>query len=73
MDTTKPTHKGWFLFAPVYLDMTDPEVPGMWARWEWMEWLLTAAHECQAAMITMLSAMNPDYEPAFMIRITGEM
>lgn len=73
MDCPKATHKGWFLFAPVYLDMTDPDEPGMWARWEWMEFLITAAHEFQAAMIGMLSMMDPDYEPAFMIRITGEV
>lgn len=66
------THKGWFLFCPVYLDMTDEDVPGMWARWEWLEPMLSAAHWCQEAMIGFLSATNPDYEPHFLIWVTDE-
>ena len=67
------THKGWFLFCPVYLDMTDEEVPGMWARWEWLEPLLSAAYWCQESMIGFLSATNPDYEPHFLIWVTEEL
>lgn len=69
----KATHKGWFLFAPVYVDMTDPDVPGMWARWEWLEFLVTAAHEVQSAMMATIQLFDEDYEPAFMITLTGEM
>lgn len=68
-----PTHKGWFLFAPVYLDMTDPENPGMWARWELLEPLIDVAHWIQVSVISFLSYCDPDYEPAFMIRVTGEL
>jgi len=67
------THKGWFLFCPVYLDMTDEDVPGMWARWEWMEPLLDAAHWCQDTMIGFLSATSADYEPRFLILVTKEL
>lgn len=70
----KATHKGWFLFCPIYADMaTNPEAPGLWARWEWLEWLFSVAHFCQSSMIGFLSMANPDYEPAFMIRLTGEL
>jgi len=69
----KATHCGWFLFAPVYLDMTTPEEPGMWARWECMEFLVVIAHGMQVAMMNLLQAIDPDYEPMWMIRITGEV
>lgn len=70
----KATHKGWFLFCPIYVDMhTTPEAPHVWARLSWLEPLLSAAHFVQASMIGFLSMANPDYEPAFMLRITGEM
>lgn len=69
----KATHYGWFLFCPVYVDMTLDPAPGVWARWEWLDPLLSAAHWCQESMIGFLSAANPDYEPAFAIRLTGEV
>jgi len=53
--------------------MTDEDVPGMWARWEWMEPLLDAAHWCQDTMIGFLSATSADYEPRFMILVTKEL
>lgn len=67
------THKGWFLFCPVLLDMADDECPGVWARWWWLEPMLSVAHAMQATMIWMLSAMNPDYEPTFMLKVTGKV
>jgi len=53
--------------------MTDEEVPGMWARWEWLEPLLSVAHWCQESMIGFLSATKPDYEPHFLIWVTDEL
>ena len=66
----EPTHVGWFLFCPVYASFADnPEVPEVWARWGCLEPLLSAAHWCQAAMIGLLSNLDPDYEPAFVLRL----
>lgn len=72
-DDMVATHKGWFLFCPVFLDMRKPEVPGMWARWEWMEPLLSLSGFCQELAIGFLSAFDPDYEPNWVIRVTGEV
>ena len=69
----KATHQGWFLFCPVYVDMTNPEIPEVCARWPWLEWLMDPALWCQEAAIMFLSLTNPDYEPAFSIRLTGEL
>lgn len=67
------THKGWFLFCPVFVDMTDADAPGVWARCSALEPLLTLAHWGQLAMMSVLSLMDPDYEPAWMIRLTGQV
>lgn len=69
----KATHRGWFLFCPVWVDMTDDACPGVWARWWWLEPLLSVAHAMQATMIALLSMTDPYYEPAFMLKLTGEV
>lgn len=68
----KATHKGWILFCPIYLNMEDEECPTTWARHEWLEWLHSVATWCQFSMMGFLSMCNPDYEPMFALRITGE-
>lgn len=74
MDNVKATHKGWFLFCPVYVNMElTPEAPHLWARWECLEWLLSVAHWCQVSAIGFLSRVDPDYEPAWAIRLTGDV
>lgn len=70
----KASHKGWFLFCPVFVDMvTDPESPGIWARWEILEPLLSLAHWCQQSMNGFLSSIDPFYEPSFAFFLTGEV
>lgn len=66
------THKGWMLFCPIYLSPNDPEFP-VEARHLCLEALLTLATWLQRLAILALSAMNPDYEPRWMFRITGKI
>lgn len=66
-------YKGWILFAPVYVDMTDEECPAVMARWPILEPLLFAATWCEQSMIGFLSMCNEDYEPAFAIKLTGKI
>lgn len=66
------THKGWFWFVPVF--MSDPESNSpmvVETRREWMEPLFTLAECFERARIWLTVAIDPDYEPAFMLKVTG--
>jgi hypothetical protein len=67
------THKGWYLFVPVY--MTDPDDDSDFAieaRHPWLDWLVPVAECVQGTMISLLSIMRgPDYEPMFWFKCTG--
>jgi hypothetical protein len=67
------THKGWLLFAPIYMtDPDDPEGLSIEARHPWLEWLVDLAGWVQNAMIFLLSLMRGDeYEPLFWFKCTG--
>lgn len=66
------THNGWFMFCPVKVDMNDPELPIIDARHWVLEPLFVLSRWTQQSMIWLLSFMNPDYYPAWSLRITGE-
>jgi len=72
MNEQKFTHKGWFWFVPVYLNMDDGEML-VAARWSILDPLFWVADLLEAARIYITSALNPDYEPTFMFRVTGEL
>lgn len=69
----KPTHKGWFWFCPVYLSFDDPCGCAVEARHEWLEPLFDLADMFERARIWLTGAFDPDYEPAFMFKVTGEI
>lgn len=74
MKAFRPTHKGLFCgVVPVFLDMTDPECPGIverhWSLWPLLEIVEAVLSVCIAAR----SLFDPTYEPAFPIMITGEL
>lgn len=67
------THKGWFGLCPVYLANLGSDAPDIderhWLLTPWMTfngWLLNA-------LIFVKSVLDPDYEPAFPILVTGEL
>jgi hypothetical protein len=66
------THKGWFWFCPIFLSPEEPDCP-IEARFAWLEWLFSVCECFEAARIFVTSAFNPEYEPTFMFRVTGEI
>lgn len=74
MTDFKATHKGQiFGCIPVLLDMTDEQVPGVAPRWFWVEpffWIAELLFGCAVFLRTMV---DPEYEPLFPIKITGEV
>lgn len=66
-------HKGWVLFAPVYVDMTNEYEPLVVSRLPILDPLLDAALWCQGAMIGFLSMCTDEYVPMFSIKLTGNM
>lgn len=67
------THKGWFMLCPIKIAKPYSEAPCLAPRWWWLELWLDANELLQQAQIWMLSAINPDYEPRFMFKVTGEL
>jgi hypothetical protein len=66
------THKGWFWFCPVYLNLeSDPM--DVEARANWLEPLFSLAEMCESARLYIGRAVNPDYPMAFMFKVTGEV
>lgn len=67
------THKGWFSFCPVYVDMDYGDGPAIEARWAILEPLLSLATWMQGTAVFVAQFIDPDYEPAFRIRLTAEL
>jgi hypothetical protein len=69
----KYTHKGWFFLCPIYLNANDGEGMAVEARYEWLEWWFTVNHWIFDAMVFLIELVNPEYEPMFPFRVTGEV
>lgn len=69
----KFTHKGWFLWCPVYIADLDSEAPVLQERhWSLMPWF--AINEALLCLcIFVRSTMDPEWEPMWPIKVTGEM
>ena len=67
------THKGWFWFCPVYMDLSDKEGITIEARAAWLEPLFWIAEYLETARLLIGTAVNPDYPEAFMFRVTGKV
>lgn len=73
METTKftPTHYGWLGFLPVVLK--DEGYGWSLAPRKWLPfWTLTFASEFYLAIGRMMIFLNPDADPVYPVRITGE-
>lgn len=68
----KATHKGWFLFCPIYMNFDNEEAPDLWARKSWLEPLFSVCNWLQQQFMWVMSYLNPNYEPMFAIMVTGE-
>lgn len=72
--TAKPcyTHKGWFWFCPVYLAF-EQEGFAMDSRSIWFDPLFSLSNVIEQLRIFVTSWLDPEYEPMFMVRVTGEL
>jgi hypothetical protein len=69
----KFTHNGWMLFCPIKLaEPYSSAEPIIAARWLVLEPLLSLAGFVQGIVIGLCSMMNPNYEPHWYFKITGE-
>ncbi len=66
------THKGWFFLCPVYLNPDDGEGMAVEARYSWLEWWFTINEGFFSLMVLVVTFFNPEYEPMFPFRVTGE-
>ena len=68
------THIGlMFGCVPVYLDMTDDDCPGVEGLFFGCDFMLDIVEPIFGACIFIMSAINPEYEPAFPIKIIKEL
>lgn len=67
------THKGWFLLCPIKAADPFGKSPCLAARWSALDWWFDLNEGLQNSMIAFLTLVNPDYEPMWMFRITGEL
>lgn len=70
----RATHKGWFLFCPIYLRGINSPEPDVWERHAWLKPLFVLSHWAFMAWVTIRSLFeSEDYEPQFPILITGRL
>lgn len=67
------THFGWFDLCPVLIGFPDGETFDLKPRWFWAEPLFWLAVQLQGLAIGFCSLVNPEWEPVWMVRITGEI
>lgn len=67
------THKGWFGVCPVFLAEIDSDGPIMDPRHWSLVPLFWFSEILMAFVVFCTSAMNPEWEPVWPIRITGEI
>lgn len=60
------THSGWFVLCPVFLAFDDVGAVTVEERHWTMRPLFLLSETIQAAAISALSWIDPDYEPMFM-------
>ena len=66
------THKGWFGICPIYLGDIEGEC-NVTAMHDWLEWLMDVSEVLMGLAISVRCWLNPEYEPMFAMRVTGEL
>lgn len=68
------THKGWLCgLVPVLIANPYSDCPMLKARWWWLEFVMDGVEAMFSAYATVRMVLQPNYEPLFPIRITGEV
>lgn len=66
------THKGWFGICPVYLANLDSAAPLVVER-HWVLLPLMLLSECCFGLVFVLGSFLAGFEPAWPLRVTGEL
>lgn len=66
------THYGWFGFCPVLLGRKTNGILAMQPRWKLVP-IMAASGVCTAIYINIRRNLNPNYNPEFLIRVTGKL
>jgi len=71
--TVTLTHKGWLGLCPVYFGDIDSEAPVVEPRWACVRWLESVSVALFDLCSTARMCLNPYYEPAFPLIVTGTL
>lgn len=66
------THYGWLGLCPIYVNMSDPDSPGVCCRNGWPEWWLDLNSSIQGLFMFVLLQIFGT-EPMFALKLTGEI
>lgn len=76
MESTKPTqkitHKGWFGLCPVYFGGLDTLAPLVAPRHWVFKPLMVLSEICFYLVFRVVSFIDPDFQPMWPLKITGE-
>lgn len=67
------THRGWQLLCPVYIAGVDSPGMVLQERNGIPEWWLQLNCAAEGALIWCMSAIDPFWEPQFMVLVTGRI
>ena len=67
------THKGWFGLCPVYVGALESDAPLVHER-HWLLLPLMVLSECIFSLLfSAISVLDPEYLPAWPLRVTGRL
>lgn len=66
------THYGWFGICPAIYSDLDTEQPRVEPRWRVLAFLFIASEFMQHAYMSLRSKIDDDYEPEFILSVSGE-
>lgn len=70
---TRYTHRGWMWFCPIYIGALDTDCPDVCER-NWVPaWVFDLAAGIEHAMLWVMAAIDPDFEPAFAFYFTDRL
>jgi hypothetical protein len=73
-DKNNYTHYGWMYgIVPVYVDMTPKDCPAIEVRSVVFEPLMDVMESIFGAFCIVATMVNPEFEPQFAIKLTGEI
>lgn len=65
------THYGTMFGVPVWIDMTNPNIPEIEVKHRWMEWVLDVMEFMFGLFVLLNTLINKNYEPMYPIHTKG--